>query len=289
MESTAIIRLPGGFWLDGTRHQEASLRSLDGDDEVFLLETGESLLPAQRTTALLARCLTRLGPLSPVTTQTAASLTAGDREALLLHLRRLILGERLQCVLSCPNPDCGEKMDLDLRVSDLLLPPYSHAQERYETTITKNGSNYSVRFRPPTGAHQEEAASLARSDPQAAADLLLRRCVERVVTEDGKPIENPPSVVIERLPTIMGELDPQAELMLNLTCPVCHHDFSALFDTATYLFQELHSRAEHLYGEVHLLAFYYHWSEAEIIGMTARKRHLYLDLLTEALTEEERL
>jgi hypothetical protein len=77
--------------------------------------------------------------------------------------------------------------------------------------------------------------------------------------------------------------------MLNLTCPVCHHDFSALFDTATYLFQELHSRARHLYGEVHLLAFYYHWSEAEIMDMTARKRHLYLDLLTEALTEEGRL
>jgi hypothetical protein len=286
MESTAIIRLPGGFWLDGTRHQEASLRSPNSDDEVFLLETGESLHPAQRTTALLARCLTRLGPLSPVTTQTAASLTAGDREALLLHLRRLIVGERLQSVLDCPNPDCGEKMDLDLRVSDLLLPPYSHAQERYETTITENDSNYRVRFHPPTGAHQEEAASLARSDPQAAADLLLRLCVERVATEDGQSVETLPPLVIERLPTIMGESDPQAELMLNLTCPVCNHDFSALFDTATYLFQELHIRARHLYGEVHLLAFYYHWSEAEIVGMTARKRHLYLDLLTEALTEE---
>src|SRR5215218_6499015 len=209
MESTAIIRLPGGFWLDGTRHQEASLRSLKGDDEVFLLETGESLLPAQRTTALLARCVTRLGPLSPVTTQTAASLTAGDREALLLHLRRLILGERLQSVLGCPNPDCGEKMDLDLRVGDLLLPPYPHAQEWYETTITENGSNYSVRFRPPTGEDQEEAASLAKSDALAVADLLLRRCVERVATEDGRPVEDLPPVVINQLPTVMAELDPQ--------------------------------------------------------------------------------
>jgi hypothetical protein len=45
---------------------------------------------------------------------------------------------------------------------------------------------------------------------------------------------------------------------------------------------------KHLYREVHLLAFFYHWSEAEIMGMTAKKRHLYLDLLTEALTEEGR-
>lgn len=282
VDSTTTIRLPGGLWLDGARHQEAGLRSLIGDDEAFLLETSESLLPAQRTTSLLARCLTHLGPLSPVATDTAASLTVGDREALLLHLRRLMLGEHLQCVLSCPDPDCGEKLDLDLRVSDLLVPPYSHIRERYETTITENGSNYGVRFRLPTGAHQEAAAAaLVHGDPQAAAHLLLRRCVERVATEDGQPVEDLPPAVIERLPAIMAELDPQAELTLNATCPACGHAFSALFDTATYFFHELDGRTRQLYREIHLLAFHYHWSEAEILGMSARKRRMYLDLLAE--------
>src|SRR5919202_720865 len=98
MPSATTIRLPGGFWLEGTHHQEADLRSLNGEDEVFLLEMGESLLPAERTTALLTRCVIRLGPLSPATVETVAALTAGDREALLLHLRRLTLGERFQCV-----------------------------------------------------------------------------------------------------------------------------------------------------------------------------------------------
>ena len=286
MESTVTIRLPGGFWLDGTCHQEAVLRFLNGDDEAFLLETGGSLLLAQRTTALLARCLMRLGPMDRVTTEAVASLTAGDREALLLNLRRLTLGDRLQGVLSCPDPGCGEKMDLDLKVSDLLLPPYQHAREQYETTIAENGNNYSVRFRLPTGADQEMVAASAYSDPQAAADLLLHRCLERVAAEDGQLVDNLPPAVIDQLPALMAELDPQAELMLNLTCPVCEHVFSALFDAATYLFQELNGQARHLYKEVHLLAFNYHWSEAEIMGMTARKRLLYLDLLTEALTEE---
>lgn len=285
MQSTVTVKLSRGCWLDGTHHEEAVLRPLDGDDEAFLLEASESLLPAQRTTALLARCLTRLGPLSPVTTEAAASLTAGDREALLLHLRRLTLGEHLQCVLDCPDPHCGERMDLDLQVSDLLLPSYPQAQEWYETTITENGDTYRVRFRLPTGAHQEEAAVLARSDPQAAVDLLLRSCVERVTTENDQSVENLPPVVINHLSTLMSKLDPQAELMLDLTCPACDHSFSALFDAAAYLFQELDNQARHIYREVHLLAFYYHWSEAEIMGMTPGKRRLYLDLLAEALTE----
>jgi hypothetical protein len=288
MNSAVIVTLPGGCWLDGVRHREAALRPLTGDDEAFLLETGEVLLPARRTTALLARCLTRLGPLNHVTPDAVRNLTVGDREALLLHLRRLTLGDRLQCVLSCPHPDCGEKMDLELAVSDLLLPPYRHTQERYETTVTENGTAYRVRFRLPTGADQEVAAELARNDPQAAADLLLRRCVEAVTAEDdsGEPVEDLPPAAAHRLPAIMAELDPQAELMLNLTCPVCGHAFSALFDTATYFFKELAGRIRQLYREVHLLAFYYHWSEAEIMRMTARKRHLYLDLLSEALAKE---
>jgi hypothetical protein len=132
------------------------------------------------------------------------------------------------------------------------------------------------------------AASLARTDPQAGADLLLHRCVESV-TAEGKdiiPLEDWPPAVAQQLPAIMAELDPQAETILSLTCPVCGHIFSALFDAATYFFQELASRMRHLYREVHLLAFHYHWSEAEIMGMTARKRRLYLDLLAEALTEK---
>ncbi|SRR5712692_7852482 len=281
------VTLPGGFNVDGTWHREATLRPLAGRDETFLGEDVQALLPAQQSTALLARCLTRLGPLDPVTTEAVRSLTVGDREALLLHLRRLTLGNLMKCILSCLNPECGEKMDLDLNVSDLLMPPYQHTQERYETTVKENGTAYRVRFRLPSGADQETAAELVRGDAHAAADLVLRRCVE-CVTIEGESIDEWPPLVARQLPAIMAELDPQAEVMLNLTCPFCGHVFSALFDTTSYFSQELAGRMRHLYREVHLLAFHYHWSEEEIMGMTARKRHLYLALLTEALTEQGR-
>src|SRR4051794_15941488 len=89
------IRLRGGTWSRGECLREGVLRPLIGDDEAFLLEVGEAFPPSARTTALLARCLVRLGPFEPVTPELAASLTVGDREALLLHLRHLTLGERL--------------------------------------------------------------------------------------------------------------------------------------------------------------------------------------------------
>jgi hypothetical protein len=290
MDALEVI-LPSGFLVGGTWHREAQLRPLASRDEAFLQEDGQTLLPTQRSTTLLARCLTRLGPLpEPVTSEAVRSLRVGDREALLLHLRRLTLGNRMQCILSCADPACGEKMDLDLNVSDLLVPAYPQVQERYETLVKDNGIAYRVCFRLPTGADQEEVASLACTDPQVAAELLLRRCVEQVTTEGGDVVSSEDwlPAVVQQLPAVMAELDPQAEVLLHLTCPLCGHVFSALFDAGAYFFQELAGRARLLYREVHLLALHYHWSEAEIMGMTASKRRLYLDLLAESLTEEGR-
>jgi hypothetical protein len=291
MSRTATVLLPGGLWAEGVCHREASLRPLNGEDEAFLIDSGDLLLPAERTTALLARCLTHLEGLERTAQPSdalARALTVGDREALLLHLRRLTIGERLPCVLHCPAPGCGQPMDLDLRVADLLLPPYAEAQPEHEATLGSDGAAVHVRFRLPTGADQEAAARLAVFGPpelraEAAADLLLRRCL---LSPDAKT--DLPDVVRRELPGLLAGLDPQAELLLNLACPICGQAFTALFDAAAYFFQEVSGRAAHLYREVHLLAFYYHWSEAEILGLTAVKRQRYLDLLAEALAEGER-
>src|SRR5438094_828895 len=108
MDDRAVtVTLPGGIWHEGSRHQTACLRPLAGEAEAFLLDWQDDLVPAARTTRLLARCLTRLGPWEAVSVEQVGQLTAGDREALLLHLRRLLQGEQLACLLTCPQPDCG--------------------------------------------------------------------------------------------------------------------------------------------------------------------------------------
>lgn len=279
------VTLPGGFERDGAWQRTVWLRSWCGHDEAFLAEEAGALPPAARTTALLARCLSLDG--GPATPQLARSLTVGDREALLLHLRRITLGDRLACVLTCPG--CGEKMDLDLQASDLLLPPYECDYERdsgrHRATLAEDGEVFHVRFRLPNGEDQELAAPLVLEDEARAERLVLERCVEEVTAEDDRPAGEIPAAVARRLPQLMAELDPQAELRLEMACPACGAAFATLFDTAQYLHQEMAQASGQLYREVHLLAYHYHWSEAEILGMTGKQRRRYLGLLAEALTE----
>jgi hypothetical protein len=261
--STAIeVTLPGGLFVEGERRQDALLRPLTGEDEAFLLEDAEGLSPAARTTALLARCLQRLGPLEPIDVEAVRGLTAGDREALLLELRRLSFGERLEVVLACPEPDCGEAMELELRAGDLLLAPYDDARPEYETD--------GVRFRLPAGGDLEAAATAARDGVDAGVRLVLERCVLA-----GEPHA--------RIDALMAALDPQADIELELTCPACGHAFTVAFDTGDFLAREVGRDGDALLREIHLLGIHYHWPESELMAMTPRRRRRYLHHLAEAL------
>jgi hypothetical protein len=246
-----------------------------------LLSKGKDYLPVQRVTALLTRCLTRLSPLMEVNREAVASLTVGDREALLLQLRRLMTGDRMPCIVTCPNAGCGEKMDLDLSIKDLLLPPYNHAQANYRKNCTVNGSSFEFHFRLPTGADQEAVAELGYNAPMGAVKSLMRRCIIRSNPNCQKAENELPDQVFSELSGYMADLDPQAELALNLKCPYCRKAFSTVLDMTTFFFEEMAGRNQSLYREVHLLALHYHWSEADILAMTADKRRRYLELLSE--------
>jgi phage FluMu protein gp41 len=117
--------LPHGVRVGGEWTRDVRLRALSGAEEEFLAGHGAELLPAERTTELLARCVERIGPLEAAP-QTVLGLTVGDREALLLQIRRLTFGDRLDAVVACPSAECGEQMDLELSVRDLLVEPYSN-------------------------------------------------------------------------------------------------------------------------------------------------------------------
>lgn len=288
MESIAVT-LPTGFAAGKQWYRNARLRPLNGADEEVVSESAGPFLPAERVTALLKSCLMHLGPKTSIVDEDVRSLSVGDRDALLLHLHRLTFGDRIHAILSCPQPSCKEKMDLELTIGDILVPPKEQAQESYEMVISKNSTAYKVKFRLPTGADQEEVAELALRDQGAASKLMLRRCIQAVEREGTKIRINDklPAAVAEMLPKMMAELDPQAEVLLDMTCPTCRQHFVVNFDIGDYFFRELMNHPRQLYREVHVLALHYHWSEREIMNMPRLKRQIYLGLLAETLSSEE--
>lgn len=268
------VCLPTGLWIDGRHCRAATVHPVPEGDESILLDHAQGV-PARRVTELLARFV-ELDDADGDSRGLARRLTVGDRESLLLHLRRATFGDDFACTLPCAF--CGKQMDLSLRVQDLLLPPYEDPRPAHEISLEDGGQSFRIRFRLPSGGAQEAAAEVS-ADLGVAAQSLLRECVDSIEV-DGNVVEGGciPDTVAEQVAQAMAELDPQAEIELDLVCPECQQPGTAIFDTASVFLRELDAQAQILLREVHVLALRYHWSEGDILALPRPRRQRYLAL-----------
>ena len=282
MKAWSPVALPCGWWSGNVLHRTAFVRALTGRDEEALLERRGATLP-ERTSALIAHCVGRLGSIEPVTEQHAGELAVGDREALVLALRRATLGDRLQCVVDCPA--CAEAMDLDLAISDVLVAPGAAPAPVYDETIPDANGDWRIRFRLPAGADQIAAARACAEEPAGGVGELLARCVQEAFGPGGAAADPAalPAPVVGALGARMAALDPQAEIALDFACPACGTPGAVVLDAAELFFRELDARGQDLYRDVHRLALHYHWSERDILALPNGKRRRYLALLADAL------
>jgi hypothetical protein len=262
--------LPIGLEIDGTWTREVELVGITG--RILDAMREDSLrTPAERFTGVLHLTVARLGALERPGRDVVRLLCAGDRDALALHLHRLVAGPVIDAVLACPL--CGELMDVELSVERLLLAP---ADRPAEETVRIGERDLVVRS--PNGAELEAAGRIA-VDPDAAVASLLAACVR---TLDGEPVALAPEDH-DAVSAALARLDPQSDLEIEVICPSCARDVSALLDPPGFLLRELDRRARSLEREIHVLALHYHWSEGDILDMPEVKRGRYLTLIEESL------
>ena len=265
------------------------MRVPNGKDEIFIKELFPGIPAVKRTIFLLSRCVVKLGPKTGIDADDIRSLTIGDRDALLLHLRRLTFGEKISSVLVCPQSGCKEKMDLVLNIADILIPPKQHTEEFFELHVNVNEDNYIIEFRLPSAGDLEEVSDYTTAGNESASLELLFRCI-RDVKKNGQKIKSGntlPQTVTDAISRRMAELDPQSEILLNMICPACSNEFAADFDIGDFFLKELAAHAQQVFREVHLLAWHYHWDEGNILDMTHARRQVYLNMLADVLNREE--
>jgi predicted RNA-binding Zn-ribbon protein involved in translation (DUF1610 family) len=269
------VQLPGGLVLDDRhRLESAELCPLTGRDEEWLA-THSTAPSAIAVTRILTSCLVRIGDTKP-TEKLVRRLLVGDRDFLILQLRRLTLGDEFHVVFPCTA--CGNKMDVIFGADRMPVTVRPQTRAEYSIQLGLPGnSGTTVRFRLPCGADQEAVVHLK---PERAADMLLDRCV---LETGGKSFSIADR---ETIADAMEELAPQVDLELDLVCPDCGNQFLAPFDTTAFFLNEMRVSSVQLLREIHSLAFYYHWSQAEILGLRRDRRRTYLGLLSEALRQE---
>jgi hypothetical protein len=273
--------LPGGYIDEnGTINKHVVFTPLNGRAEALVAETrpGPALV-----TKVLSHSVLEIGAHTP-SEELLRSLLVADRQYLLLKLREATFGSRIQAVLYCPQLSCGNKMDIDFMVDDIPIEVPADVKPGYAVQVATEDGQYEVRFRLPNGSDQEALAQLlAENRDKEAAAALLQRCIGQIGSNgsgSSDRIEQLSPRAIAEIEEAMAAAAPRIELTMEGSCPECGQPFAIPFDLERFVMQELHTSQDQLYREVHYLAYYYHWSESEIMEMSRAKRRLYIDMLS---------
>lgn len=279
--------LPGGLVDEaGTVHDEVELRALSGRDEELLAETAGNT--AALVTAVLSRCVERIGGISEVDAGVVRRLLVGDRQFILLRLRELTFGPDVRGSVPCPWPDCGERVTISFSTTDV---PVTRSQDKgpvYACVLSDAALSHAgearrtVEFRLPTGADQELLSPLLGQNEAEVLSGLLERCVLQRAGGGADAAALSP-LARQEIEAEMERVAPRLDLLMAATCPACGRQFDAPFDLQGFFFGELRVTAELLYREVHYLAFHYHWSEQEIMEMGRDQRSRYIAVLADEI------
>jgi hypothetical protein len=242
------------------------VRALDSRDILWLWDTYAPLHPIDRTLAML-----RAGdPETPL--ETLAALPIGERERRAAALRVTTFGHAAEGTSDCPA--CGLAHEIDPPLAAIVAAPPVDAAP---WPLSVGG--YELRVRVPDS--RDQAAITFCDDAAEARRVLVARCV-MAATRDGAPVDPAalPEAVVVELGDALAERDGFAEVLIALRCAGCGQPWTLVFETGEFLWREVVMHARRLLREVDLLARTYHWSEAEVLAMSAQRRQAYLDLVS---------
>jgi hypothetical protein len=177
LPQTAVI-LPAGFIdpLEGTVYRDAEVRELNGADEEAIVKISD---PGKALLAILERATVSVGG-QPADKAILNSLLAGDREALLLAIRKATFGAEVEVSNVCDK--CPElqvfKVDLDedVETKELADP----INDRRFTVDLKAGL---AKVSLPTGDVQTKIINATDKNSAELDTLLLTSCVLEIADQ----------------------------------------------------------------------------------------------------------
>ena len=248
--------------------------ALSAQDILRIWETAADQDPVRRALAILSVAC----PAIP--RDALAALTVGRRDARLLAVLAETFGSTLESVATCAH--CGQPMEFVLD-ADLLGARLVRDHEAEDGAVAAGGEvqvgEWWLRYRLPTS--DDLVAVGASRDQDEARRVLSARCIVEA-RRAGVPaaVDDMPLDAAARMAVAMSEQEPLADVLIECACPACGESGETVFDVVAYLWERIRTQALRLLREVDVLARAYGWREADILALSAVRRHAYLDMAT---------
>lgn len=172
------VTLPGGFQTLKGVILDAEVKELNGEDEEFISKSAGS--PGKMLSAILQRGVVSVGD-QPVSKDLLDALLSGDRDALLLGIRRVTFGDALTLDARCPA--CGEELEVILSLAADV--PVKHLDDGPRSIIMDDLKVGTVVVNLPTGLVQRQIQENPDKTAAEMKTIMLFGCVNSI---NGQPV-----------------------------------------------------------------------------------------------------
>jgi len=201
------------------------------------------------------------------------TLSVGERLAMLIKIVQAGGVDFLVAKLTCNAPECVQTFELEIDLSALCS---MHHQARQVESIEVDLGGKRVLLRRPTAKDQDQWRLRDYPDSQLAAEQMLRSLVVESEVDLISPI---PVTIVDAIEEAMQKVDPLMAPNVECECPHCGHWQEQRLDTGGLLLRSLQEIQTGMIEAIHLLAKSYHWSEDQILALSAKRRGQYLNLI----------
>jgi hypothetical protein len=206
-----------------------------------------------------------------------AWLPLAERDALLLELRGLTLGRRMEGYAVCP--ECGAQLEFAVDAGELARGLRAQITEDEE-----DPGGFAMRA---ANTLDLLAAGATEDEEEARAILLARATGADNGAMEGADsgrwaanwLASQPAPVAALLRGRFERMNAEAEVRVQLECAACRSRPVLDLDVARFLLREIGVAARRLMAEIHALAHAYGWSEGSIAAMSSVRRAAYMEML----------
>lgn len=248
-ENKEYTLLAGYVDKDGITHSTFTLREMTGADEEFVNRSDIKTNGAKVATALLSRCVLSVGTLTRKSVGNPTDwenifkeMYTGDRDIMLLELRRLSIGDTIEVTHTCPNPECKAKLKTEVSIDELTILEFDGMREipfelprgykDRKGVLHKTGI-----MRRPNGLDGELLTPLAKNNIAKAETTLLTRICK---FDDGAYIDESVMASLSvrdrnYLQTLLNDHQFGIDMTVDVMCDHCGEYFKGNLNQSNFI------------------------------------------------------
>ena len=240
------VELPCGFLHEEEVITKAMIIPMTGRIRKLIARPQNRQNPASIIDTLLMQCVVSIGSITKVNKSVTDCLFLGDRDFLVMEIRKISLGSEVQTQLQCDN--CSARLamtinlDRDVPVMKLKDLDIEIIDGDAVFVLQDDVLKLDLKFRLPRGLDQHFIAPLYRKNPIEANYALYRACL---IEWNGKSSEELPTNffddqslrVIDFIDEHFMEMMPGPDMRVPVNCYECDHEMMVSMASSDFLFR----------------------------------------------------